>query len=298
MPNNNPQQQTSSSQQQQQQRSTEGSSKLSERLDQTTSSAIQRVRDAREQATSNLEHQRAEVASRIRRLGGVLRAGSETLSTDDPYSQNLLTVAGERVEQIADYVENLSPSQLADDVQDFARRRPGLFFGGAFLLGLGLGRFAKSSTRAVSGGGASNLYDEEYDDQTFAESDIGESYVGQQTASQQTTPRSNVGSTSPSYGSGGTTLPYGVGSSASGTVTTGSSYGPSSGVQSGPTGASGPTTTPSTTTPSTPGTGSASASRVSTDTIRTQSGAPSSNATGNASSTNPQTIDRGQGAKS
>jgi ElaB/YqjD/DUF883 family membrane-anchored ribosome-binding protein len=300
MPNNNPQSQ--------QQRSQESSSKLTDRIEktaeQTTSAAIQRVRDAREQAASGLEHQRGQIADRIRRLGGVIRAGSETLSTDDPYAQGLLSSSGDRIEQLADYVENLTPGQLADDVQTFARQRPALFFGGTFLLGLGLGRFVKSSARVVSGatGGSQRSYEtdyggDRYSEESYTESDVGGSMANDESTSAQArktasghtstsgTSGTTTGASYGSSGAGGTTLPYGVGSSSASTVTSGSSYGPGSGAQSG----------------AAPGTAGvtkqdASGSKTNADTLRTQSGAPS-NAPSSASTT-PRETERGQGTKS
>jgi ElaB/YqjD/DUF883 family membrane-anchored ribosome-binding protein len=284
MPNNNPQSQ-------QQQRSQESSSKLTDRIektaDQTTSAAIQRVRDAREQAASGLENQRAQVADRIRRLGGVIRAGSETLSTDDPYAQSLLSSSGDRIEQLADYVENLTPGQLADDVQRIARQRPALFFGGTFLLGLGLGRFVKSSARAVSGstGGGQRSYEtnyggDRYSEESYAESDVSDAGTEQarRTATSQASTATSTGASYGSSGAGGTTLPYGVGSSAASTVTSGSSYGAGSGAQTGA------------------APGAAGSTKTSADTLRTQSGAPS--AAPNSASTTPRETERGQGTKS
>jgi len=266
MPNNNPQQTSQGSQ-----RSTEGSSKISDRVEKTAdklgdtaertaSAAIQRVRDVRERAESGLEQQRAMVADRIRRIGGVLRAGSETLSTDDPFAQNLLTTAGDRVESIAQYIADARPSDLANDVTSFARRRPGVFFGSAFLIGLALGRFAKSTTRAVVQGGGDvddNQYGERYEGTTEADYS---SYATQQTARERpyatSTPASSTafGTTSAS-GAQGATLPY------SGTQTTGSLSGSTSSSPSGTAYGSSSSSTPSTaSTPSTSAQGSASGS--------------------------------------
>ncbi len=41
-------------------------------------------------------------------------------------------------------------SDMMDDVAAFARRRPALFIGGAFLIGLGVARFLKSSSESVA----------------------------------------------------------------------------------------------------------------------------------------------------
>lgn len=157
MPNNNPQQTTP---QQQIARAAETANKAAERLGETaehaTSVAIEKVRQVRDEAQSGIEHQRAEVADRIRRLGGVLRASSQTLSTDDPLAQQLFASAGDRIEKVAEYIGSITPGELASDVQSLARRRPGLFFGGSFIIGLALGRFVKSSAAAAVGSGSSD----------------------------------------------------------------------------------------------------------------------------------------------
>lgn len=56
--------------------------------------------------------------------------------------------AANKVEQLADYVQNTDAGQMADRVENFARREPALFLGGAFALGLLGARFLKSSRRA------------------------------------------------------------------------------------------------------------------------------------------------------
>jgi len=270
MPNNNPQQTTP---QQQIARAAEGATKAATRLgegaEHATSVAIEKVRQVRDEAQSGIEHQRAEVADRIRRLGGVLRASSETLSTDDPLAQQLFASAGDRIEQVAEYIGNLTPSDLANDITSLARRRPGLFFGGSFILGLALGRFVKSS--ASTAGLGSDEQDEEYED-TLAVRPAGRRGRGQgrtgsgaeAQASAATrvasTPASSASSTSVSAGSssGSPATPAGsAGSHSTGTVGSGSAHGaspsPSYGAASSATTASRPpqssSSTPATSTP-------------------------------------------------
>ena len=269
MPNNNPQQSSS------QQRS-EGASKVSERVEktaeqaskladrlgqtaeQTATAALDRVRDARMQAQSGLEEQRAQIADRIRRLGGVLRAGSETLSTDDPYAQNLLTTAGDRVERLADYVNDLEPGRVVEDLNSFARRHPGMFFGSAFLIGLGLGRFAKSSARMATGGTRNLTSDTDmYGESEYQGSSTTQQYdrtVGTQGTSGSTTAQ-GTGASYGASGSSGTTLPYGVGSGTTGTSGTGGSQSASSsgtGSSGSAFGVTGSTESQNSTTTSTP----------------------------------------------
>jgi hypothetical protein len=60
---------------------------------------------------------------------------------------DLAEKAANRVERWADYVQNTDSREMANRVENFARREPGLFLGGAFALGLLGARFLKSSRR-------------------------------------------------------------------------------------------------------------------------------------------------------
>jgi hypothetical protein len=67
----------------------------------------------------------------------------------------------DRVRRVSTYLQNTDVSEIVDSTEDFARRQPALFLGGAFALGLLGARFLKSSRRQVeargqfaSGGGA------------------------------------------------------------------------------------------------------------------------------------------------
>jgi hypothetical protein len=51
--------------------------------------------------------------------------------------------------RFADHIRQRGVTDMMDDVNQFARRRPAMFIGGAFLIGLGIARFMKSS--AMSG---------------------------------------------------------------------------------------------------------------------------------------------------
>lgn len=55
--------------------------------------------------------------------------------------------AANRVERLADYVQNTNASEMVDRAEGFARREPALFLGGAFAIGLLGARFLKSSRK-------------------------------------------------------------------------------------------------------------------------------------------------------
>jgi ElaB/YqjD/DUF883 family membrane-anchored ribosome-binding protein len=62
--------------------------------------------------------------------------------------------AANRVERWADYVQNTDAREIAYRAENFARREPALFLGGAFALGLLGARFLKSSRRGEQQSGA------------------------------------------------------------------------------------------------------------------------------------------------
>jgi hypothetical protein len=54
-------------------------------------------------------------------------------------------MASDQLRRFADQIREKGVADMLDDVNTFARRRPALFIGGAFLVGVGLARFLKSS---------------------------------------------------------------------------------------------------------------------------------------------------------
>jgi hypothetical protein len=54
-------------------------------------------------------------------------------------------MAGDQMRRFADEIRQRGVGEMLDDVHAFARRRPALFIGGAFLVGIGIARFLKSS---------------------------------------------------------------------------------------------------------------------------------------------------------
>jgi hypothetical protein len=307
MPTNNPQPQTSGSRSGTEQSSSfegrveRGSERVERGIEQLATTAADRVREAREQATSGITQQRDMVAQRIRRIGGVLRAGSSTLATDDSLAQNLLEVASDRIERVADYVSEATPGMLTDDLQRVARRRPGLFFGGAFLLGLGLGRFVRSSTKPRS----QTEFDVDIeDDAEYSAGRYDREYPGRPLSSSSPTSDAAApgsGATQSSYSGGASSSQAGsvssetrsYGSSAS---TSGSSTATNQGARPSASSISG-SAAGGTLPPPYGGTSSAANPSIPTSNpVRTASTSPSG--TGNAASKDPAETSRGQGAKS
>lgn len=125
-----------------------------ERLEQGAVQQAQRVRQ-----TAN--EKKAELAERVRRVGSAVRETGERLRDEDRVVGRYADIAAERIERAARYIGDADPRAALQDIERFARRRPAVFFGGAFLVGLALGRFFKSSRGGATTRGRGETYDSE-----------------------------------------------------------------------------------------------------------------------------------------
>lgn len=80
----------------------------------------------------------------------VRRAGDELAGSDQNPAARLVGKAADGLEQFSRSLDGKDPSDLLDVVRDFGRRNPLAFVGGAVLVGLALGRFARASDRRGS----------------------------------------------------------------------------------------------------------------------------------------------------
>ncbi len=93
-----------------------------------------------------------QVAGRLGDLAGSIRHAGERLS--DQQVEILARYADQaaaKVEEVTDYLRERDLDELLQDTRAFARRRPEVFLGGAFVAGLLLARFLKSSAERLEG---------------------------------------------------------------------------------------------------------------------------------------------------
>lgn len=64
---------------------------------------------------------------------------------------NAVSGLAEKVDDFAGYLQNKSVDELAGDITTYAKQNPQVFVGGAFVLGLALARFLKSSGKSDTG---------------------------------------------------------------------------------------------------------------------------------------------------
>lgn len=114
------------------------------------SSVQDKAKDSIEQGKQAASHTLVDFAGAIRKAG-------------DELAQHDQSMAGRLVKQAADGLENLShavadkrPDELIDALRDLGRRSPGAVLAGSVLIGLALGRFAKSSAKPDADSPAAN----------------------------------------------------------------------------------------------------------------------------------------------
>jgi len=108
--------------------------------------------DVREQVRERAQDEAHRAAGALSQIGEQLQTMAAAGDQSGPASQWVREV-GDRSQRLADHLEQAGPQGLVDDVQRFARRRPGLFLAGASFAGFVVGRALKSG-RAGAGSGS------------------------------------------------------------------------------------------------------------------------------------------------
>lgn len=119
------------------------SHEASEQLKGAVVGQAEHVRDKAESA-------KEQTAERIRRVASQLKNVGDTLRAQDEMASGVADRASRGVEAVADYVASTDLRGLVRDSEGLARRQPVLFFGGAFMLGLAVGRFLKNAPPEAS----------------------------------------------------------------------------------------------------------------------------------------------------
>jgi uncharacterized protein YjbJ (UPF0337 family) len=113
---------------------------------QAQDAAAQVAGRARQQATSQLEVQKERAVDGLQTIAQALRSTGEQLDQQEQASiGRYAEQAADRVEDLTNFLRTRDVPQLLDETQTFARRQPGLFLGGAIVLGFVFGRFLTSS---------------------------------------------------------------------------------------------------------------------------------------------------------
>lgn len=109
------------------------------------------------QATGKMANQKDAASDNLNNVAHAFRQTSEHLRDNDREGiAGYVDRAAGQVEHFAGYLGKRDLREIAQDAEQFARREPALFLGGALALGLFAARFLKSSGQAAQGGGQGN----------------------------------------------------------------------------------------------------------------------------------------------
>lgn len=125
----------------------------------STSHAVGQVADSTRTAlVGQADQQRFRAADSADQVAGAIRRVSGELQTEQPGIASIVDTAAQQTERIGRYLRETDTEQILSGVQDFARRQPLVFFGGAFVLGLAAARFIKAGTSQPVSRTAESLY--------------------------------------------------------------------------------------------------------------------------------------------
>lgn len=99
----------------------------------------------KQRVTSRVDEQKNRAADGLGGIADVIRNATNELRGENEALASYVDMASDQMKAFADQIRQRGVTDMMDDVAVFARRRPALFIGGAFLVGLGIARFLKSS---------------------------------------------------------------------------------------------------------------------------------------------------------
>ncbi|HJU74042.1 MAG TPA: hypothetical protein VJ717_09865 [Gemmatimonadaceae bacterium] len=116
--------------------------------------AVRGARDVAEktEATirSRMEDRRKDAALTLSTVATTLLQSGMHLKDEQALAGEYVERTARQIERAAQYVERADLGEMVDNLETFARRRPALFVGAAFALGLLGARFIKSSRRNIA----------------------------------------------------------------------------------------------------------------------------------------------------
>lgn len=110
------------------------------------------IRDLRRRVRDEGQGQTERLAGTVRKWADDLESMTQNAPGDSP-ARGLVAQAASGGRRAADYLDQHGVDGLVSDFQGFARRRPGVFLGGAVLAGVMAGRLMKAGKAAHSGDG-------------------------------------------------------------------------------------------------------------------------------------------------
>lgn len=108
-------------------------------------SARQFASSAKDKVEEAVTQRKSLGADYIGSIAEATAQAAQAFDTELPQAAHYIRQASEQIQGVADTVRERDMRELVGEVQDFARKQPTLFFGGAVILGFAALRFLKST---------------------------------------------------------------------------------------------------------------------------------------------------------
>ena len=121
-------------------------------IDQAKETISNVASQAGDKVASRLDKQKDRAAEGLGSVAQTLRQTSDQLRDQNKGAavHEYISSAADQVDRLSDFLRSTNVNQMVNQVEQFARRQPALFLGGAFVIGLLGARFLKSSGQASS----------------------------------------------------------------------------------------------------------------------------------------------------
>jgi hypothetical protein len=124
-------------------------SELKQKMYESGQTAREKLSDKTEELTQkavNLSEQQKSIgAQQLQTVASAAHTAAGELEQNMPQAANLVHAAATKLDSAATALRERRIDDLMSDINDFARERPWLVFGGAVLAGFAMTRFVKSS---------------------------------------------------------------------------------------------------------------------------------------------------------
>jgi hypothetical protein len=120
------------------------------------------IEETQAQARERIDAGRKDAAQTLASLASTLLSSSGHLKEEQQeLAGEYVGKAAGQIDRLAQYIQNADPAEVVDGVKEFARKRPALFIGSAFAVGVIAARFLKSSQRSVESTPVTGMIDRE-----------------------------------------------------------------------------------------------------------------------------------------
>lgn len=124
-----------------------GAPDVAQQAKQTTSELADKAKQTGERQLTSRKDQAAQSATNLadamRQVGDRMEQQGQEQGT-----AQLVSAGADQIDKIANYLRDTDINEIVGGVEDFARRQPALFLGGAFALGLIGARFLKAGAQS------------------------------------------------------------------------------------------------------------------------------------------------------